>query len=247
MGDNMGKLFVIGIGPGNPDSMTFRAANALECSEVIFGYTPYLDLLQQGPYAKKEMVSTGMTEELSRCRLALASASSGKTAAMVCSGDAGIYGLASPVLELAPDYPDVEIEIIPGVSAAMSGAALLGAPLGHDFCVISLSDRLTDWNTIENRLRIAAEGDFVICLYNPGSRHRKDVLQRACHVLLEKKAGSTYCALAKNIGREGEEYEILSLHNLSNRQADMFTTVYIGSSQTKEIQGRLVTPRGYRI
>ena len=136
--------------------------------------------------------------------------------------------------------------VIPGVTAALSGGALLGAPLGHDFCVISLSDRLTDWALIEKRLRMAARGDFAICLYNPASKQRRDYLKRACDILLDELDGGTVCGLARMIGREGESYRLLDLQTLRDTEADMFTTVFIGSSQTREIAGRMVTPRGYR-
>ena len=187
-----------------------------------------------------------MTGEVERCRRSLELAAAGKTVALVCSGDAGVYGMAAPVLELAPQYGETEIEIIPGVTAALSGGALLGAPLGHDFCVISLSDRLTDWSLIEQRLRCAARGDFVICLYNPASRQRRDYLRRACDILLEELLPETVCGLTRNIGRQGETVKILPLKNLRDEEADMFTTVFIGSSRTKEIGGKMVTPRGYR-
>ena len=154
--------------------------------------------------------------------------------------------MAGPALELAGEYPGVEIEILPGVTAALSGGALLGAPLGHDFCVISLSDRLTDWAQIEKRLRCAAEGDFAICLYNPGSRHRQGYLRRACDLLLETRSPDTVCGLAWNIGREGERCRVLSLRQLRETEADMFTTVFVGSSQTKQVGESMVTPRGYR-
>jgi precorrin-3B C17-methyltransferase len=242
----MGKLWVIGIGPGSPDQLTKRAAKALGAAEVICGYTLYVDLLRPF-YPEKEFWSTGMTGEIERCRHALRLASEGRTVALVCSGDAGVYGLAGPVLELAPDWPDAEVEIIPGVTAALSGAALSGAPLGHDFCIISLSDRLTDWSVIEKRLRCAAEGDFALCLYNPASRHRKDTLRRACEVLLETRSEDTVCAMVRQIGREGESFRLLTLRALAQAEADMFTTVFIGSSRTREIGGKMVTPRGYRV
>ena len=142
--------------------------------------------------------------------------------------------------------PGVTVEIVPGVTAALSGAALLGAPLGHDFCVISLSDRLTDWEVIARRLEAAAAGDFAICLYNPASRHRKGFLRRACEILLRSKAPETVCGMARCIGRDGESMRILTLSELAQTEADMFTTVFIGSSQTQRIEGRMVTPRGYR-
>ena len=240
----MAELYVIGIGPGDAQTLTQRARAALEKADLICGYTLYADLLRP-LFPDKEYYSTGMTGELERCRWCLTRAAEGKTAALVCSGDAGVYGMASPVLELAPAYPGVRIEIVPGVTAALSGAALLGAPLGHDFCVISLSDRLTDWSIIEKRLRMAARGDFAICLYNPASRHRADYLKRACDILLSELDGGTVCGLARMIGREGESYRLLDLQTLRDTEADMFTTVFIGSSRTREINGRMVTPRGY--
>ena len=240
----MAELYVIGIGPGDAQTLTQRARAALEKADLICGYTLYADLLRP-LFPDKEYYSTGMTGELERCRWCLTRAAEGKTAALVCSGDAGVYGMASPVLELAPAYPGVRIEIVPGVTAALSGAALLGAPLGHDFCVISLSDRLTAWGVIEKRLRMAARGDFAICLYNPASRHRADYLKRACDILLSELDGGTVCGLARMIGREGESYRLLDLQTLRDTEADMFTTVFIGSSRTREINGRMVTPRGY--
>ena len=241
----MAELYVVGIGPGDAAHLTGAARSALEKAELICGYTLYAELLRP-LYPEKEYYTTGMTGELERCRYCLAQASAGKTVALVCSGDAGVYGMAGPVLELKPEYPDVTVEIVPGVTAALSGAALLGAPLGHDFCVISLSDRLTDWTQIEERLRCAARGDFAICLYNPASLHRRDYLQRACEILLSEKSPETVCGLARAIGREGERIRILRLKELRDTEADMFTTVFIGSSETRELGGRMVTPRGYR-
>lgn len=241
----MGKLYVIGMGPGNPENLTEAARTALEQAELISGYTVYVDLLRP-LYPGKEYFTTGMTGEIERCRVCLERASGGTGVALVCSGDAGVYGMAAPVLELRPEYPDAEVEILPGVTAALSGAALLGAPLGHDFCVISLSDRLTDWSLIEKRLRCAAEGDFAVCLYNPASRHRRNGLRRACEVLMESKSPDTVCGLARKIGREGESWRILTLEELKEAETDMFTTVFIGASGTRRILDRMVTPRGYR-
>ena len=240
----MAELYVIGIGPGDAANLTGAARAALEKADLICGYTLYAELLRP-LYPEKQYYTTGMTGELERCRTCLERAAAGKTVALVCSGDAGVYGMASPLLELAPEYPGVHVEVIPGVTAALSGAALLGAPLGHDFCVISLSDRLTDWSIIEKRLRMAARGDFAICLYNPASRHRADYLKRACDILLEELEGSTVCGLARMIGREGESCRLLDLQTLRDTEADMFTTVFIGSSRTREIHGKMVTPRGY--
>ena len=241
----MAELYVVGIGPGNAENLTGAAQAALEKASLLCGYTVYVDLLRP-LYPEKETYTTGMTGEIERCRRCLERAAAGETVALVCSGDAGVYGMAGPVLALAPEYPGVSVTVIPGVTAALSGAALLGAPLGHDFCVISLSDRLTDWALIEKRLRLAAQGDFAICLYNPASKHRRDYLQRACDILLTEKGGDTVCGLARQIGREGESWRVLTLKALRDTEADMFTTVFIGSSQTREIGGRMVTPRGYR-
>lgn len=242
----MATLYVVGMGAGKPEGMTAAAREALDRAACICGYTLYVELLRP-LYPDKQIYTTGMTGELARCRECLRRAAAGETVALVCSGDAGVYGMAAPVLELLPEYPGAEVEIVPGVTAALSGAALLGAPLGHDFCVISLSDRLTDWALIEKRLRMAARGDFVICLYNPASRQRADYLRRACDILLEEKDGGTLCGLARQIGREGESCRLLTLGALRETPADMFTTVFVGSSRSRTVAGRMVTPRGYRL
>ena len=241
----MGKLYVVGIGPGDGRYLTEAARAALEEADVLCGYTLYVELIKP-LWPEKATYSTGMTGEMERCRYCLQQAAAGKKVVLLCSGDAGVYGMASPVLELAEETSDTEIIVIPGITAALSGGALLGAPLGHDFCVISLSDRLTDWAVIEKRLRCAAEGDFAICLYNPASRHRPEALKKACEVLLGCRAPGTVCGVARCIGREGESYTILTLDKLRDYPADMFSTVFIGSSRTREISGRMVTPRGYK-
>lgn len=241
----MNKIYVVGIGPGKARFMTDQARQALEEAEVLCGYTVYVELVAP-LFPGKETYTTPMTKELDRCRWALQTAALGKTVALVCSGDAGVYGMAAPLLQLAPDYPDVEVEVVAGVTAALSGAAVLGAPLGHDFCVISLSDLLTPWAVIEKRLQCAARGDFAICLYNPSSRKRADYLQKACDILLASgKAPETVCGWVRNIGREGQEKQLLTLGELRDVQLDMFTTVFIGSAGTRNIQGNMVTARGY--
>ncbi len=242
----MKKVYVVGLGPGAPAGMTAAARAALDAAEVICGYTVYLDLIAS-LCPGKELRSTPMTRELDRCALALSAAAEGRTAALVCSGDAGVYGMASPLLELAGEYPEVEVEIVPGVTAALAGAAVLGAPLGHDFCVVSLSDLLTPWEVIERRLRAAAAGDFALCLYNPASRRRKDALRRACGILLDAGlAPATACGWVRNIGREGQTARLLTLAELQEAEVDMFTTVYVGASSTRREGERLITPRGYR-
>lgn len=239
-------VYVVGLGPGDPQFLTAQAKTALENADVLCGYTVYIDLIRSF-YPEKEVHATGMTKEIDRCRWALETAQSGKTVALVCSGDAGVYGMASPILELAPNYPGVEIEVIPGLTAALSGGAVLGAPLAHDFCVISLSDRLTPWEMIEKRLACAAMGDFCVAIYNPSSKGRPDYLQRAVRILLQNgKSEVTVCGVVRNIGRERQQSEIITLRELENKQVDMFTTVYIGNKTTKSIEGKMVTPRGYR-
>ena len=221
-----------------------RARQALERCQVIAGYTVYADLVRD-EFPQKEYLTTPMTREEERCRMAIACCLEGKDTAMICSGDGGVYGMAGLLLELAEETPQVEICVVPGVTAACSGAAALGAPLMHDFAVISLSDRLTPIETIWERVEKAAAADFVICLYNPRSKGRPDYLRQACERIVKYRSPQTICGLAKRIGREGEETEILTLKELMEAEADMFTTVYIGNSSTKQIGGHMVTPRGY--
>lgn len=239
----MNRLSVVGIGAGNYEGMTVGAVRALERADLIVGYTAYCDLMR--PYfSEKTFLSTPMMREVERCRLALQQASEGKRVALICSGDAGIYGMASPVLELAGAY-GVKVEIVAGVTAAASGAALLGSPLTNDFAVISLSDLLTPMETIEKRLECAAAGDLAVVLYNPASKRRADHLRRACEILLRRRAPETVCGVAKNIGRAGEETKLMTLAELKEYPADMFTAVFIGNSATRVIDGKMVTPRGY--
>lgn len=242
----MNVLYVVGLGPGGSRWMTWEARAALEQAEVLCGYTVYLDLIR-GEFADKEYFSTPMTQEIERCRAALERARSGRTTALVCSGDAGVYGMAGPVLELAPQFPEVEIQVVPGVTAALAGAAVLGAPLMHDFAVLSLSDLLTPWEVIRRRLELAAQGDFVLCLYNPSSRRRRDHLRMACDIVLAHRGPETVCGWVRNAGRAQEEHQVLTLGELQEAQVDMFTTVFIGSAATRRIGDRMVTPRGYEL
>lgn len=241
----MHTLFVVGIGPGGVEFMTEQARSAMEKADVLCGYTVYIDLVAP-LFPGKETYTSPMKQEIERCRWALETAQKGKDVAFICSGDAGVYGMAGLLLQLAPKYPEVDIQVVAGVTAALSGGAVLGAPLGHDFCVISLSDLLTPWEVIEKRLRCAAWGDFCLCLYNPSSRKRAGYLQKACQILMEEgKSPETMCGWVRNIGREGQCAKVLSLQELEKEQLDMFTTVFIGSSSTQAINGRMVTPRGY--
>ncbi len=241
----MKQLYVVGIGPGSPEKRTFEADEVLRGCEVIAGYKTYIDLVRE-QYPDKEYIANGMRGEHERCVLALEAAAAGKTTAMICSGDAGVYGMAGIVLELGVKYADVEISIVPGVTAALSGGAVLGAPLGHDFAVISLSDLLTPWDLIEKRLRAVAEADFAICIYNPSSHNRIEHLKRACDIILQSRSGDTICGYVKNIGRIGESARIVTLAELERTELDMFTTVFIGNSHTGKIGDWMVTPRGYR-
>ena len=238
------KLSVVGLGPGAGRDLTERGRAAIEAADLVVGYNAYIDLIRE-EFAHKDFFQTGMRREIDRCRAAIEAAVSGKKVAMVCSGDSGIYGMAGLIYELSREYEPIEIDIVPGITAACGGAAVLGAPLTHDFAVISLSDLLTSWEKIEARLQAAAKADFVISLYNPSSRTRSDYLQRACDIVLREKSPDTVCGYVQNIGREGESSRILTLAELRDAQVDMFTTVFIGNSETEIIDGKMVTPRGY--
>lgn len=240
------RLYIVGIGPGDRTGMTFEAFHALENSECIVGYHVYTDLVKPD-FPDKTYVTTPMTKEVDRCREALRIADEGKTVSLVCSGDAGVYGMSGLVLQLHGEYSEVDVQVVAGVTAALAGAALLGAPLIHDFALISLSDLLTPWERIEKRLLLAAEADFAIVLYNPSSKKRHDYLQKACDLILRHQSPDTVCGLVENIGREGEYAKVLTLRELREEQVNMFTTVFIGNSQTQTIDGKMVTPRGYRL
>lgn len=242
----MGKIWIVGIGPGNQEMMTKKAIDTLKNSDVIIGYTGYIALLGDD-FSNIEKIATGMRGEVDRCRMCFEKALENKNVSLICSGDAGVYGMASLIFELSSEYSKVEIEVVPGVSASLSGAAILGAPINHDFVTISLSDLLTPWEVIEKRLRMASAGDFVITLYNPSSHKREDYLKRACEILLENLSGDTACGYVKNIERDGEEAWIGTLLELKDEKVDMFTTCFIGNSQTFIKDGKLITPRGYKI
>ena len=239
------KLYIVGIGPGNYENMTVRADRALQESQVIVGYPVYVDLVKDR-YPDRQYLSTAMTQEAERCRMAIEEAEKGKTVSMICSGDSGIYGMAALIYELLGENSGVEVEVVPGLTAACSGGAVLGAPLTHDFAVISLSDRLTPWEKIEKRLECAAQADLSIVLYNPASHGRPDYLRRACEILLGVLPEDRPCAVAQAIGREGENRRFFTLGQLKDAQVDMFCTVFIGNGATRMIGGNMVTPRGYR-
>ena len=237
-------VYVVGIGPGGPAGMTAEARQVLDHCDCIIGYTAYIALIKE-TYAHKELLDTAMTQEADRCRLVIEKAREGKAVALISSGDAGVYGMAGIMHEVAAGCEDIDVVVVAGVTAACSGAALLGAPLTHDVCLISLSDLLTPWEVIEKRLRCAAEGDFVIVLYNPASKKRADYLRKACEIILQYQSESTPAGIVRCIGRDGETAEITVLGQLQHMSLDMFSTVFIGNSQTKVLNGKMVTPRGY--
>ncbi len=236
------KLYVVGLGPGGGEDMTVRAVRALEESQVIAGYSVYVDLVRRD-FPDREFIVSGMGQEEERCRQCFELVKEGRTVALVCSGDPGVYGMASPVMMMAPEYPGCRVEIVSGVTAATGGASVLGAPVGHDFCVISLSDLLTPWELIERRLMAAAYGDFGIVIYNPRSKGRPEHLKKACEILLRTLPPGRVCGMVKKIGREGCESRICTLGELGTADADMYTTVFIGNSMTQVVDGRMVTPR----
>ena len=237
-------LYVVGFGSGSRENMTVEAERVILESDIIVGYTAYTDILKKY-FPDKKYYSTGMKQERERVIYALENAGT-QTVAIVCSGDSSVYGMAGLAFELSVNYPDVDIEIVSGVTSALSGGAVLGSPLGHDFAVISLSDLLTPWDKIIKRVEYASYADFVMVLYNPSSKKRGDYLSKACDIMMKYNNPDTVCGIVRNIGRNGQESRILTLSELRNTSVDMFTTVFIGNSETKIINGRMVTPRGYK-
>ncbi len=242
------KIYVVGMGPGNRENMTLRCIDALEDSDVIIGYSKYIELLQDY-YNHKTLISSPMKKEVDRCieTINIALSDGGKTVSLVSSGDSGIYGMAGVLLETADRMGfDGEIEIIPGVTALSAAASALGAPVVHDFAVISLSDLLTPLGLIEKRLKLAAEGDFVICLYNPKSKKRTNYVDMAVDIILKHRSGKTPVGIVRNACREDESCTICTLDTLKEQHVDMFSTIIIGNSQSYESLGKIITPRGYK-
>lgn len=239
----MAKLYVIGIGPGGRDHMTLKAIETIKRSDIIVGYTPYIDYLRD-LVEGKEIYSTGMKGEIKRCKLAIEKVKGGRNTAIISTGDAGLYGMAGPILELKED---IEVEIIPGVTAAFSAASELGSPIMHDFASISLSDLLTPWEIIEKRIEKAAEGDFVIVIYNPRSKGRKDHLEKAAKIMLKYKEEDTPVGIVKNSGRDNTEIILATLRNIPYEKMDMLSTLIVGNSNTYVKDGQMITPRGYNI
>lgn len=240
-----GKLYIVGTGPGEAQHITAIARRALNEADVIVGYNAYVNLIKDIVKGKPTL-STGMTQEVDRCQKAIELAASGKTVALVSGGDPGIYGMAGLVLELLKNTgQEVEVRVIPGISALNAGGALLGAPLIHDFAVISLSDRLTDWETIELRLKAAAESDFVIVLYNPKSKRRISQIEQARQILLQHRHANTPVGIVRAAMRDGENVILTTLNNMLTHEIDMQTTIFIGNTQSFIWKNWIVTPRGY--
>jgi precorrin-3B C17-methyltransferase len=246
---DVGILSVVGIGPGAPEQMTEAAREAIAAAQVVVGYATYLDLL--GPMlAGKELVAGGMTAEIARARVAVERASHGARVALVSSGDAGIYGMAALALEILRslgwrrgDSP--RVAIVPGVTAMSAAASLAGAPLGHDFCAISLSDLLTPWEVIARRLEAAAAADFVVALYNPASSRRRRGLADARQILLQHRSSATAAAVVTDAYRAGARCVVTDLEHLLDEEIEMTSTILVGSSRSYVFEGFLVTPRGY--
>lgn len=246
-----GKLYVVGIGPGDLAHMTPAAMAAVEASTVVVGYTPYLELIESC-LEGKILDSTGMKKEIERCQSAIDFAMKGHIVSVISSGDSGVYGMAGLVLELVESL-DVaydmkpEVEIVPGISAVNASAAVLGAPLMHDFAVISLSDLLTEWSVIEKRLDCAGAGDFIVALYNPKSKKRISQIEIAQKTLLKYRSPETPVGIVRNAMRADQHHEVTTLGKMLDHEIDMFTTVIIGNSNTRIQSGRMVTPRGYKV
>ncbi len=239
----MAKLYVVGIGPGGKEHFTQRAMEVFQQCQTVVGYTYYIQLVEEWIEGKK-IIKTGMTGEIERCKQAIEEVRQGRDTCLISTGDAGLYGMAGPAYELGND---IDIEVVPGVSAVFSAAAEMGAPLMHDFCTISLSDLLTPWEVIERRLEMASKGDFVISLYNPKSKGRQGHLKKAIAIISQEIPPSAPVALVKNAGRSGNERKLTTLSSLDYDFVDMKTVVIVGNSQTFVKDGKMITPRGYTL
>lgn len=240
---------MVGIGPGHLVGLTIEARQAMENAEVVAGYHTYLDLVPE-LIAGKEVIGSGMMQEVERCEAAVEKAKAGSRVAVISSGDPGIYGMAGLVLELVVKLPEPvrpEVRIIPGVSAVGSAAAVLGAPLMHDFAVISMSDLMTPWDLIEKRVKAAAEADFVIAIYNPKSMRRTEQIEKVREIVLRHRPATTPVGVVRSVSRPDQETVITTLDRFTEEKIDMFTTVIIGNSQTFQSGGFMITPRGYAL
>ena len=241
----IGKIYVIGIGPGNKENMTFRAYNSMEKSDVIIGHKTYVSLVEK-IFENKIFIKSFMKKEIERCEETLRLAREGQIVSLISSGDAGVYGMAGIMLEIASGS-GIEVEVVPGVTAATASASLVGAPIMHDSVTISLSDLLTDWELIKKRIELAPKGDFVISLYNPKSKSRTKQIEEAREIMMKYKDSKIPVLIARNVGRIGENYEITDIENMLNCEINMFSTVIVGNSKTFVKDGKMITPRGYKV
>ena len=243
----MGKLYVVGFGPGGYEHMTQKAADVIKKADVVTGYTTYVNILKEF-FPDKRYIATPMMQEVKRCEMAVEEARKDQTVAMVSSGDSGIYGMAGIIYQVAEERnADIEIETVPGVTAASAAASVLGAPLMHAFVVISLSDLMTPLDLIMKRVDCAGQGDLIVCLYNPKSKKRTDYVEQAADILLKYRRPDTPAGIVRNAGRKDEHSCITTLEKLKDADIDMFSVVIIGNSQTYERNGRMITPRGYSL
>lgn len=243
--DKKGKIYVVGIGPGNKENMTFKAYNTIKESDIIIGHKTYIALVEK-IFPDKKTVKSAMKKEVERCEETLKLAEEGNVVALISSGDAGVYGMAGIMLEVAGDS-NIDVEIIPGVTSSNASASVAGAPLMHDYVTISLSNLLTDWELIKKRVALASEGDFVISLYNPRSNGRPELINEAAEIMLKYKNKKTPVAIVRNTGRDGESCDITTLEKMLDFEINMFTTVIIGNSKTFIKNGKMITPRGYKV
>lgn len=240
------KIYIVGIGPGNLDDMSKRAYDTLKNSDVIIGYSVYIDLIKD-EFKDKEIISSGMKKEIERCKECVEIYKQGKSVALISSGDSGIYGMAGPMLEILSSE-NIPVEVIPGITSSIAGAALAGAPIMHDSATISLSDLMTDWDVIEKRIHCCSDSDLIISIYNPKSKGRDWQIKKTQEIMLKYKKHDTPVAILKNIGRIGESYTASTLKDFLDLDIDMFTMLIIGNSKTYvDSQGKMITPRGYKI
>ena len=243
----MGKLYVVGFGPGGYDHMTAKAIDVIEKADLITGYTTYVEMLRE-IFPDKTYLATPMMQEVKRCRMAVEEALKDQTVAMVSSGDSGIYGMAGIIYQVAEEMQaDIEIETVPGVTAASAAASVLGAPLMHDFAVISLSDLMTPIDLIRKRIDCAGQSDLTVCLYNPKSKKRTAYVEEAANILMKYRKEDTPVGIVRHAGRREESSLITTLAKLKDAEIDMFSVVIIGNSQSYVSQGKMITPRGYQL
>ena len=242
----MGKIIIVGIGPGSKEDITPAALAAVQGADAIVGYKYYFQFIE--PYVKPECecIDTGMKKERERAEQAFLLAEQGKTVVVISSGDAGIYGMAPLICEMKHEREsDIEIKTLPGISAFQKAASLLGAPIGHDMCIISLSDLMTPWEVIERRIKAAVTADFVTAVYNPKSHGRYWQLYRLQELFLKQRSADTPVGYVRQAGREEETVEVTTLGSFDPEDVDMFTVILIGNSQSYITDGKIITPRGY--